>query len=226
MSNKKMTLAIIAIILVAAIFFTAEILTDIKPPEHRTQFFPAVEARHITALVVSEGASAIRLEQRGGLWMVDTGAPETPQTAEDGAVAQTPDNALVWNDDFAPSDRWVPADAALVQIAIERLVSLRKSELVSDNPANQANYGVDDASESYVEIYTANPSAPAHVLRIGRSGHDWNSNHVRLMGENGVYLISGGLRQSLFMGGIERWKAPPPPEPIVESDDDGDNSEE
>ncbi|MDR2579178.1 MAG: DUF4340 domain-containing protein, partial [Chitinispirillales bacterium] len=80
-------------------------------------------------------------------------------------------------------------------------------------PANQHTFEVGDEAESTVEIYARNENVSTGVLIIGKNGPDWNSNYVRLMGTNGVYLIPGGLRQALFFD-IERWKKKmPEPEP-------------
>jgi len=222
MNNKKLLLGISAIVVVAGIFIVSEKLTSVRPPEHRLKFFPEIEERHVTALVISEGASSVKLEKRNGIWMAGSAdVPVKSAPLPDAAVADT---ANVQGAD-AENGGFYPADSALVQIAIEKITSLKKNELVSDNPANQSSFEVDSASGMSVEIYVTGKSAPAGVLRIGKSGHAWNSNYVRLMGNDAVYLIPGGLRYSLFTD-LEQWRKKPEPEPTpIDSADSAATSE-
>ena len=176
-NNKKLILALSAILIAAAIFIVAEKMASIRPPEHRARFFPTLEERKINAITVNDGGgSLIRLNKRGdGDWTVDSG-----------------DTAFY------------PADSGLVQIALEKIVTLKKGEPVSVNPDKQAAFEVSDTGKSYVKIY-AGKAETAGVLLVGKSGPDWNSNYARLAGSDTVYLIPGGLRQSLFFG-IDRWR--------------------
>jgi len=190
MNNKKIILGISILVIVCAIFIVADKMTSINPPEHRTQLFPTIEERHIAAIVVNDGESKIRLERCPCGWKV-------------GNVG----------------DSLVKADSALVRIAAERIASLKKGEIVSDNPANQPRFQVDDDAQSSIEIYAPDTQTLAGVLLIGTSGPSWNSNHVRLKGSNEVYLMPGGLRQALFFD-VERWRKKEEPKPEPSSDED------
>jgi hypothetical protein len=191
-NNKKLIFALSAILIAAAIFFVSEKMASIRPPEHRTRFFPTLEERHINAITVNDGnGGVIRLNKRGdGDWTVDSG-----------------DTAFF------------PADSGLVQIALEKIVTLKKGEPVSVNPDKQAAFEVGDTGKSYVKIYN-NKGETVGVLLVGKSGPDWNSNYARLAGRDTVYLIPGGLRQSLFFG-IDRWKKK---EEAVTPDSGADNN--
>jgi len=208
MNNKKLIFGISAIVIAAGIFIVSERLASVRPPEHRTKFFPEIEERHVTAIVINDGASAVKLEKQNGTWMVGS-AGALP--ANSGSILDSTTGADT-PEPTAEGTPFQPADSALVQIAIEKIISLKKNDLVSDNPANRHTFEVDSASGMSVEIYVAGKSAPAGVLRIGKSGHEWNSNYVRLMGSDAVYLIQGGLRLSLF-NDIEQWRKKPEPEP-------------
>ena len=177
MKNKKVIFALSAIAIAAAIFIVSEKMSAIRPPEHRTRFFPTLDERHINSIVVNDGNSAVRLNKRGdGDWTVDNG-----------------DSAGL-----------SPADSGLVQIALEKIVTLKKGEPVSVNPDKQITFEVSDTGKSSVKVF-AGKSEPAGVLIVGKSGPDWNSNYARLAGRDTVYLIPGGFRQSLFFD-IERWR--------------------
>ncbi|MDR2592554.1 MAG: DUF4340 domain-containing protein [Chitinispirillales bacterium] len=192
-NNKKVVLALSAILIAAAIFVVSEKMSSVRPPEHRTRFFPTLEERHINAITVNDGNGIlIRLNKRGdGDWTVDGG-----------------DTAFY------------SADSGLVQIALEKIVTLKKGEPVSVNPEKQAAFEVGDTGKSYVKVYK-DKGETAGVLLVGKNGPDWNSNYARLAGSDTVYLIPGGLRQSLFFG-IDRWKKK---EEAVTPDSGADNNE-
>jgi len=177
-NNKKLILALSAIAIVIAIFIVSEKMASIRPPEHRTRFFPALEERHINAILVNDGSGGVvRLNKvSDGAWTVDGG--------DSGSLS--------------------PADSGLVQIALEKIVTLKKGEPASVNPDKQAAFDVNDTGKSYVKVYAGKNEA-AGVLLVGKNGPDWNSNYARLAGSDTVYLIPGWLRQSLFFG-IDRWK--------------------
>jgi len=177
-NNKKLVLALSAILIVAAIFIVSEKMSSIRPPEHRTRFFPTLEERHINTILVNDGNGGVaRLnKQEGGYWTVESG----------------------------DTSSFSLADSALVQIAIEKIVTLKKGEIASVNPDKQAAFEVNDTGRSYVKVYAGKNEAIG-VLLVGKNGPDWNSNYARLAGSDTVYLIPGWLRQSLFFD-IDRWK--------------------
>jgi hypothetical protein len=177
MKNKKVIFALGAIVIASAIFIVSEKMSSIRPPEHRTRFFPTLDERHINSIVVNDGNSVVRINKRGdGDWTVDSG-----------------DSAGL-----------SPADSGLVQIALEKIVTLKKGDPVSVNPDKQAAFEVSDTGKSSVKVF-AGKSEPTGVLIVGKSGPDWNSNYARLAERDTVYLIPGGFRQSLFFD-IERWR--------------------
>jgi hypothetical protein len=225
MSSKKIIVGTCVLVIVVLIVIISEALTSIRPPEHRTRFFPTLEERHIEAIVINEGGSSIRIDRCPCGWMV---GPVSDEPAADPAgknIEDLADNVSDGDDVDADSvviNRRVPADSALVQIAIERILSLRKGSVISDNPANRAAFEVDNREGgSSIEVYVRDRENPAGILIIGKGGPDWNSNYVRMDGTNEVYLIAGGLRQALFFD-LERWKkkvVEPEPENGDEDDD-------
>jgi len=178
MKNKKLIFGTGAILLVIAIFMVTEKLNTLSPAEHKRAFFPHLEERTITSLVITEGENSVTLDRTSGSWMVS-------KTLE---------------------EQTYPADSASVQIAVEKIVSMRKGDLVSDNPANQPAFEVDDTNSMSVQIFTSNNNTAAGILHIGKTGPDWSSNYVRQGGTNAVYSVPGGLRYSLFCD-IEKWRA-------------------
>jgi len=179
MKNKKLTLGISAILLVIAAFIIVEKLNKSSPAEHKVMFFPNIDAQSIISLVITEGENSVTLDKASGSWVVS-------KTLE---------------------EQTYPADGASVQTAVDKIVSMRRGDLVSDNPANQPTFEVDDTNSMNVQIFTSsNSNGAAGTLHIGKTGPDWSSNYVRKSGTNAVYSVSGGLRHSLFSD-IERWRA-------------------
>ena len=225
MNNKKITIGISAIFIVAAIFIIAEKMSSVRPPEHRAKFFPALEERHITAIAIHDAGSIVRLDKNDGEWTAERVDAQPKGDSQPDAAASDSTGTDASSSASADSKKSaVSADTALVHIAIEKIVSLKKNELISDNPDNQSTFEVDDANKSFVEIY-AGKDTPAGVLRIGKGGPSWNSNYVRLSGSDAVYLISGGLRQSLFLD-IEQWRKKEEPKPESGADDAGAANDE
>jgi hypothetical protein len=184
MKKNKLILGISVIVIVIAIFIIANKMASIRPPEHKTLLFPDIEERQVTAIALNDGANGVRLDKGENGWTVTN----------------------------ASTSESHPADSASAQIAVEKIVSMKKSDLVSENPAKQASFEVDSASGLTVEIFTKSKDKPAETIKIGKSGHTWNSNYVRVIGSDAVYLISGGLRYTLFTD-FEQWKKKPAPEP-------------
>ena len=178
MKSKKIIAGIAALLLVTAVFIVTGKLDSRSPAGHNRAFFPHLEAQSITSLVITEGENSVTLNNDNGSWTVS-------KTLE---------------------EQTYPADGAAVQFAVESIISLKKGDLVSDNPANQSTFQVDDSNSMNVQIFASNNSTAAAVLHIGKTGPDWNSSYVRKNGTNSVYSVSGVLRHLLFHD-IERWRA-------------------
>ncbi|MDR0307271.1 MAG: DUF4340 domain-containing protein [Chitinispirillales bacterium] len=192
--SKKLTAGLLALALVIAVFITAGKLDSRSPADYKTKFFPHLEERSITALIITEGETSVKLDKKEGAWMV---SKVNSAQDEQGNFAASADRA--------DEEISCKADSASVQIAIEKIVSMKKGDLVSDNPANQSTFEVDSANGISVAVFTSNSGSAAGILRIGKTGADWNSNYVRLMGSNSVYSVGGGLRYSIFSD-IEKWR--------------------
>lgn len=88
-----------------------------------------------------------------------------------------------------------PADSTKIEPVLAKLVELRTSRLVAETPAAQRRLQVaDDAFSQRIDVETP---AGTKTLYLGTSG-GVGSTHIRLGGQNRVYLVSGvtdlGLR--------------------------------
>ncbi len=184
MNNKKIIAGLSALIIVLAIFIVSEKLGDKKPSENEVKFFPGLDDKSISSLVIKEGTNSVKLSRKGEEWMVSK-------------VADTTDSNSI-------KEKSYKADSASVQIALEKLTSMKKGDLISENPQNQPTFQVDSLSGTFVEIWKGD-DASAGAIRIGKNGPDWNSNYVRKLGSNSVFTVPGGLRYSLFSE-LDRWR--------------------
>lgn len=185
MQNKKMIVGLVVLILVTAIFIVSEKLNSKKPSESELRFFPGLDENKVTSVLVKEGDKAVKLEKKNGTWMV-------------GKASEDRDSS------DAGKEKFYTADSASVQVALEKLVSMKKGDLMSRNPEKQSEFGVDSSGGMYVEIWKGSDNSVGAML-IGEKGIEWNSNSVRLIGNDSVYSVLGGLRYSLYSE-LDKWR--------------------
>jgi hypothetical protein len=81
-----------------------------------------------------------------------------------------------------------PADATKITPVLDQLVEMKANRLVAETPASQARLQVaDDAFARRIDIETPAGMKTVYVGTSGGAG----SSHVRLGGQNQVYLVSG-----------------------------------
>ena len=81
------------------------------------------------------------------------------------------------------------ADEAAVKDAIEKLARLEKGSVVSENPAKHEALEVKEGDPRTTEVLVTleGGKEPAAHLFVGKTGADYQSNFVRLKGEDRVY---------------------------------------
>lgn len=203
MNGKKIYLLGAILIVIVGILVVQEKLNSKKPLDKELLMFPKLTEQSIGAITISEGTSGIRLKRKGDVWLV------TKPTAGS-TTAITPDKPLspLMADSSLPKLSTVvkeyPVDSAAITSAIEKVTSLKKSELISENTEKQAIFEVDTTKGIVVEVFD-NSGKSMGIVIIGKSGPDYNSNYIRQKGSNSVYMASGGIRYSLFTD-LTRWR--------------------
>jgi Domain of unknown function (DUF4340) len=97
-----------------------------------------------------------------------------------------------------------PADAAKIVPILTKLVEMKANRLVAQTPAAQRRLQVaDDAFSRRIEVGTP---AGAKTVYVGTSGGG-GSSHVRLGGQDQVYLVSG-VTESEFGADAASWTNP------------------
>lgn len=88
-----------------------------------------------------------------------------------------------------------PADQEKINQLLEKLKILQRTELVSENRENHAQYGLDREKAIQLKVFE-NENLLLDLL-IGTPGPDFEKNHIRVFDENEVYLSNPGLRSIL-----------------------------
>ncbi len=177
--NSKRILVLVSIAIIAILTIIAsERLSSKKPSEQTLKFFND----KIGAFVIKDASGSITLHKKGDIWVVSPGVATN--------VNSTTKN-------FA-------TDSASVAVALEKLSSMKRSDIISENREKQSIFEVDSAKGLYLEAFDNNGNSKGSVI-IGKSGPDWNSNYVRSANSNKVYTVEGGVRYSFFTE-LNRWR--------------------
>jgi hypothetical protein len=189
--TKNLTILTLALLAVVGIIFGVNFLTSRGPSVESLLFFPKQSSKTIGRIDISENGMTVSLLQGNQGWSV--GQPASSPT----------DKPLDQNSSNTAGTVHYPADSAALATAVEKIVSMKRSELISRNPAKQAELEVDSAKGRFVSVYDgANKLLGAFI--IGKSGPDWSSNYVRVLGSEDVYLVGGSIKYAFFTEQI-RW---------------------
>jgi Domain of unknown function (DUF4340) len=202
MKMKNLSLLAIILIVLVAIIVISNQLQNRKPSEKSLTFLPDFSEATCSEIFVVEGKDSVKLERKGANWIV--ASPKTSAPASSSSVTSPVAKlGTPVQQEIAKSDEY-PAYSAAIQTALDKLNSLKKDDLISQNPQKQAELEVDSAKGVFVEI--ANDKGKSvGALFIGKNGANWDQNFVREKGSNDVYL-SGGSVRSAFFGDKKRWK--------------------
>lgn len=191
MSTKNLITSAIILVLIASILIVANILGQKKPAEKATLFFPEA-TKDLASITVSQGQESCRLYKKEDRWLVTS--TKGAQNTVSAPLANSP----------TAMDKGYLADSASVAIAVEKISTMKKNMLISENPSKQSLFEV-DSSAMQVEIF--DPSGKSlGSFRIGKNSFtDWSSNYVRMNGSNKVYAVPGELKSSIFMS-EKQWR--------------------
>lgn len=198
---KGKNLLYLAIILVVAIsgIILSEKLSNQKPNEKSLEFFPGLSTKNITSIFIMNAGDTIQLHRKGDIWVV---SPASSQQIGKGGDVSKPASGNVNPNPSAV--REYPVDSSSITTALDKITSMKKDVMVSENPSKQALFEVDSSKGTFVEIRDASGNIAGSVV-IGKSGPDWNSNYVRMFRSNTVYSVLGSVGYALFSD-EKRWR--------------------
>lgn len=193
--NGRKLLYLVGILFVAVfVIVLNEGLNNKSPSDESLKFFPGISEKDISAVVIKDATDSVKIRKKGDIWVV------SPLSSD-----QKSEAAPIGTDQAAAKEKSeYPADSASVAAVLEKLVSMKKGELISTNPAKQSIFEVDSSKGIFVELMDQSGTSKGSI-RIGKNGPDWSSNYVRMIGSNSVYMVSGSIRNSFFTDS-KRWR--------------------
>ncbi|MBN1758078.1 MAG: DUF4340 domain-containing protein [Chitinispirillaceae bacterium] len=198
MKGNKLIILVAILVVAVGVIILNEKLGNKKPTEKEQKFFPEMTEQTIGKIIISEGETSIQLKRKGDVWVVSkpsADAAEKPASTPLGAenAPATAETAVEYT-----------VDSASITAAVEKIASLKKDALISENPEKQSIFEVDSVKGLNITV-ADNSGKKIGSFIIGKSGPDYNSNYIRLKGSNDVYMSSGGVRYSLFTD-LNRWR--------------------
>jgi hypothetical protein len=202
MNGKKLLYVVSALIISILAIVIGNKLSNKAPSEDEKRFFPDLTENTISSILIIDNNDSIRIKRKGDIWVAMPGK----NGKENGNETIQPASELS-SDSPAVSDisiKEYPADSASIRTVLEKIVSMKKDELISTNPEKQSIFEVDSSSGILVETWD-NSGKSYGQFRIGKSGPNWSSNYVRLIGSNSVYMVNGSIKHSFFTD-LKRWR--------------------
>jgi len=198
MNTKKLIQLGAALAVLVAIIIVANWLSNRRPGEKVTKFFPTMTISTISAVQMTDATGTVKIRKKGDVWVaVRSKTGQSPAASGLNALDTSKQAATTTEEEY-------PADSASIAAALEKLTTMKKDILVSENQSRQTVYEVDSAKGMQVEPFD-NSGKSYGAFVIGKNGADWSSHYVRMKGSNKVYAVSGSIRYSFFTE-YSRWK--------------------
>jgi hypothetical protein len=199
MKTKNLMLWVAAFLIVACVVTAAGVLRSRRPSEKSLLFFPGLTEAQCAQIDIREKEKSVRLRRKGDVWVVvaltaeSVAAGGLAGAVESGAAAQP------------ATERDYPVDSAMFATVVEKLLTMKKDELTSQNVEKQALFEVDSSNGILVTVRDATDKALA-AFRIGKnSPAGWSSHYVRRDGSNDVYAVRGSIKYA-FASEVDRWR--------------------
>jgi hypothetical protein len=196
MNMKRLPVLAVILVVIIGIIIVANQLSNKQPSEQSLAFFPQFSADQCSAITIADAHDTATLIRHGAAWMVTKGkqgenAISSPLMTKDTLSKPVPSSEY-------------PVDSALIQTALDKLKSMKKDDLISQNPAKQADLEVDTAKGMRVDLMNEKGASFA-TFYLGKNGSDWSTSFVRMKGSNDVYLVGGSVKYGFFTD-KGRWK--------------------
>ncbi len=193
---KNLIVASVALAAVVGVVVVSENLTNKRPAAKSLKFFPTLSTSNISALLIADAADTVKLSRKGDTWFV--GRPDGKSAMKALPISTSDGSAS------SAGAQPYPADSATVQAALEKIESMKKDVLVSENKDKQDVFEVDSVKGLFVEVWDDKGNSVG-AFRIGKNGPDWSSHYVRMLGSNAVYSVGGSIRYAFFSD-QKRWR--------------------
>jgi len=155
-------------------------------------FFPGITEESIGSVLIKDVRDWVRIERKGSSWVVIP-KPVLLAEAQGGKVLRP---SCLFPLDF-------PVDSYASSAMTRSILRLKRMNLVSENPLNQASYEVDTVLGTRVEVFDTSGKSLG-VVYVGISGPGEDGAFVRGDGSNNVYLLFDISRYD-FASPHDRW---------------------
>jgi hypothetical protein len=208
--NKLIYLVIVLVVAVAAIII-GDRLGKKTPSEKELQFFPEIKEDAIGSITITKGFQKLELRKKGDVWVVVQ--PSAMKSKKEDKVQEGlplggepvgGDSSAMETETAETHEKEYPVDSASITTALEKVVTLKKNVLISENPEKQTKFEVDSVKGTFVDIADNSGKAVGSFI-VGKSGPDYTSNYVRKMGSNSVYMAPGNVRNAFYTD-LKRWR--------------------
>jgi hypothetical protein len=192
MNTRKILFSALALAAAIVIIVIVNILSNAKPQTNSLQFFPGITAQNLGSVTLGNASDNVKLLRKGDVWMV------LPKSS---AVAEPSGTGLVAGGTESPSSTGAqakpaggngatefPSDSAAISQLLETLAKIKKSTLVSENPAKQATFEVDSLHGTRIEAFDLTGKSLGAVI-LGKGSRDYGSNYFRPDNSNQVFLV-------------------------------------
>ena len=201
MKTKNLIVLGIILVVVVGIIFLSENIGSRKKSAKTKGFFPGFSENNCSAFLVSDKNGSIKIKKQGDIWVIESkGEKETREEGESTPILEE----TIEKDPTAGSVFEYPADSASAAAVLEKLTAMKMDELISQNPEKQEVFEVDSAKGTLVEVWDSKNNSIGK-FRIGKSGPDWSSHFVRMVGSDDVYSVSGSIKYAFFSE-EKRWR--------------------
>jgi hypothetical protein len=179
------TILVVSITLIMVINYRA----NRKEPEATQLLFKDFQNKNCSEMLFIERLDTARLKRKGQTWnLVTPCIPGFPATSANSRPTLLPE---------------YPVDSALIAKTLETIGKMKREELVSVNPQKQAALEVDRKNAMFFECRDSAGLSLGGIY-VGTGGPKSGSCFVRMKESDSVYLVSGGIRFSLFANS-KRW---------------------
>jgi hypothetical protein len=202
MKGKKLIVWAVALVVVLAVIITAGMLRSMRPSEKSLLFFPGLSQSTCSRIVIASAGDTAVIKRAGDVWVV-TGSEQPRPATGLSALADTAARDTAQHAGGA-ADQDYAVDSATFASVFEKLTSMKRDELISQNPQKQAMFEVDSAKATWVQLWD-DKGKVVSAFRIGKNGPDWSMHFVRVDGSNDVYLVRGSIKYA-FASDKKRWR--------------------
>ncbi len=192
MNTRKILFSALVLAAAIVVIVIVNVLSNAKPQANSLQFFPGISAQSLGSVTLGNASDRVKLLRKGDVWVVLPKSSTAAQPAGEGLAGGATETPTPAGAQAKPAGGSAvaefPSDSAAISQLLETLLKIKKSTLVSENPAKQATFEVDSLHGTRIEAFDLTGKSLGAVI-LGKSSRDYGSNYFRPDNSNQVYLV-------------------------------------